>query len=180
MSVLRQKFRYRLLIGGAVMALPLLVGAAPGPAEQNRGGCDAGFRGAPPPHGPLGMGPGPMGMGPGEDRPPPFLRDLKLSEDQQDKVFAIMHAAAPALRDQSKAVRKSRDALRELSRSPQFSVDAATTLAQTQGKAESQLALLRTRMEHDVYALLTPDQRTQMTDRRHDMEAPRDEKWPRQ
>jgi Spy/CpxP family protein refolding chaperone len=108
------------------------------------------------------------------------LRDLKLSEDQQDKVFAIMHAAAPAVRDQSKAVRKARDALRELSQSPQFSVDAATTLAQTQGKAESQLALLRTRMEHDVYAVLTPEQRTQMTDRRHNMEAHRDERGPRQ
>ena len=44
----------------------------------------------------------------GEDRPPPYLRDLALGEDQQDKIFAILHAAAPAMRDHMKAARKAR------------------------------------------------------------------------
>jgi len=91
--------------------------------------------------------------------------DLNLTDEQQDKVFAIMHAAAPALRDQSKAVRKARDALHELSQSSQFNEAAAAALAQTQGSAESRLALLRTHLEHQVYSILTADQRMQAAER---------------
>jgi Spy/CpxP family protein refolding chaperone len=82
----------------------------------------------------------------------------RLNEDQQDKAFAIMHAAAPALRDQAKAARKARESLRDLVQSAQFNETAAASLALAEGKAEGQLSLLRTRMEHDLYALLTPDQ----------------------
>jgi Spy/CpxP family protein refolding chaperone len=100
-----------------------------------------------------------------EGRPPPFLMDAMLSEEQQDKVFAIMHAAAPALRDQAKAARKARESLHDLIKSAQFSESAAASLAQAEGKAEGQLSLLRTRMEHDLYALLTPDQAARINSR---------------
>jgi Spy/CpxP family protein refolding chaperone len=109
------------------------------------------------------------------DRPPPFLMDLTLSEDQQDKVFAILHAAAPALRDQDKALRKARDAMRELVRSAQFNDGSAATLSQAQGKAASQLALLRTRVEHDIYSLLTADQQAQIVNRERDWQSHRRE-----
>jgi len=54
---------------------------------------------------------------------------LKLSEDQQDKVFAILHAAAPAMREQSKAVHKAREALHDVGRTPQFDSGNAGNLA---------------------------------------------------
>lgn len=180
MSPFPSRFWTRCSLALAALALPLWVHAADGFDDHDRGGCDAGFHGPPGKsmgmdHGPMGMGHvpgmGPPGMGPGEDRWPPFLHGVKLTEDQDDKIFAITHAAAPALRDQFKAVRKSSEALRELGRSSQFSVDTATSLAQARGKAESQLSLLRVRMEHDVYAVLTAEQRTQIGDRERDMDA---------
>jgi len=88
-----------------------------------------------------------------------------LTDDQQDKVFAIVHGAAPALREHEKAVRKAREALHQLVRSASFSDSSASALAQAQGAAESQLALLRTKMEHDVYAVLTPEQQSKIANR---------------
>lgn len=166
MSTLRLTFRYRILQVSALVAWPLLLAAAPG-------ACDQDFRGPPPPP------PGPPG-GPGfgrfafdgdAARPPPFLRDLSLSEAQQDQVFAIVHAAAPMLRDQSKAVMKSREALRELVASAQFSDISAKALAEAGGAAETQLALTRARLEHDVYAVLTPEQQALVAKRRQDWQS---------
>jgi len=108
-------------------------------------------------------------------RAPPFLMGLKLTDEQDDKVFAILHAAAPALRDQFKALRKARDALHDLTRSAQYSNDAAASLAQAQGRAESQLALLRTRTDHDIYVVLTADQRKAIDDHERDRDAHRGE-----
>jgi protein CpxP len=178
-------FRTRLLLGGAILTLPLCVGAAV-PDAVRPGGCDAGFHGGPPHLPGQGMGPGmgPRGPGPGfgadldEDRPPPFMRGLKLSDDQQDKIFNIMHAAAPQLRDQSKSVRKARDALRDMTHSAQFTNDSALNLAQVAGKAEGQLAYLRTRMEHDLYAVLTSEQQAEVAKRHQEMEAHRGEGPP--
>lgn len=98
------------------------------------------------------------------DRPPPFLMELNLTDDQQDKVFAIMHASAPAIRDQFKAVRKAREALHDLGRAVQFDSGSAGLLAQALGKAESQLALLQARNDHDIFAVLTDEQRKDLAD----------------
>jgi protein CpxP len=166
MSVNRILFGACVALGSAALGLPLLVGAVAAPADSpDVGHCDARWHGAPPSRPP---GP-PMGMD--VDRPPPFLQDLNLSEDQQDKVFAIVHAAAAALRDQSKAVHKAREALHELIKSTDFSEATATGLAQTQGKAEGQLSLLRTRMEHQVFAVLTAEQRGQVEQRQQEWES---------
>jgi periplasmic protein CpxP/Spy len=187
MSIKYSDLRPRLLLGAAILALPLLVAAA-APDAGRPGGCDAGFHGGPPhPPGPgmgPGMGMGPMGPGPGfggdreANRAPPFMMGLKLSDDQQDKIFNIMHAAAPQMREQSKFVRKAREALHDMTRSAQFSNDGAMTLAQAAGKAESQLAYLRTRMEHDLYVVLTPEQQAEVTKRHQEMEAHRGEGPP--
>ena len=45
---------------------------------------------------------------------PPHLRGLNLTEAQQDKVFEIMHAQAPVMRDKAKVVRKAESDLRAL------------------------------------------------------------------
>ena len=167
MSV-RQSFKHRLCLGIVLVAGPLMSIADPVPAASfgPMGHCERGLPG--PDHGPAGLA-GPTGLGNGEpglggesDPPPPFMRNVALSEDQQDKVFAILHAAAPALRDHEKAAHKARDALRQLVRAPSFSDNSANQLAQAEGAAESQLALLRTRMEHDLYAVLTPDQQAKV------------------
>jgi periplasmic protein CpxP/Spy len=124
------------------------------------------FRGPPPgpPHGPR------FGGFPGEGwgGPPPFLAGLHLTEDQEDKVFAIVHAAAPALREQEKALRKAREALRDLNESPQYDESRVKGLADSAAKADSQLIVLRARTEHEILALLTPEQLKQLQEHRHE------------
>jgi periplasmic protein CpxP/Spy len=183
MSVNRRNYCNPLLLAGAVLALPLWVNAAPPqpPGADGPDACEAGFHGGPPrpPGPPMGPGFGLFGGDHEEDRPPPFLLDLKLTDAQQDKVFAIMHAAAPALREQSKAMHKAREALHELSQSPLFNEGTAAALAQAQGKAESELALLRTHLEYQAYSLLTAEQRAQVAGRQRDMESHRGDESPR-
>jgi protein CpxP len=98
---------------------------------------------------------------------PAFLEGLKLTDEQEDKVFAILHAAAPAVREQAKAAGKAQEALRELGTSAQYDDARAKALTDAAGKAESQLVLLHIRAEHEIYSILTAEQRAQLVDRRH-------------
>jgi Spy/CpxP family protein refolding chaperone len=114
--------------------------------------------------GPGGHGPG----GPGPDMP--FgrmpLHGLKLSDAQQDKLFAIMHAQAPERREHEKAIRKAHEALRELGRADKFDDAKAGALSRDLGQAVAAEALLRARTEAQALAVLTPEQREQLRQRR--------------
>lgn len=115
------------------------------------------------------MGPGfgfGAGMGPGLGAPPPFLHGLHLTDEQQDKVFAIVYAAAPALREQSKTLHKAHEALHELNQSDQYDESRVKSLAEAAAKAESQMTVLRMRTEHEIFALLTPEQKKQLEEHR--------------
>ncbi len=131
--------------------------AAPADAPHESRGCGPDGRGPPRPP-PMGPEFGP------EDRPPPYLIGVSLSEDQQDKVFSILHAAAPEMREHSKAARKAREALRALGESTGYDAGKAASLAQALGSAEGQLALLRARTDREIFQLLTPEQRTRATE----------------
>ncbi len=157
------------------LTLPTMSFATPpaGPDADPQGACVPMG-----PHGPrafshpFGPGDGPghfrgMGMGPEWGAPPPFLAGLSLTDDQQDKVFSILHAAAPAMHDQAKALRQAHAALRELNTAAQYDESRARALAETAARADSQLMLLRMRTEHDIYALLTPEQRKELEEHRH-------------
>lgn len=152
-----------------------LAGAAP--AEEPGRTHGPGPRGARGPDG--GDGPGFGGPRPGAPGletpshrrgPPPHagfglfgrLRHLDLSEAQQDKLFTITHAAAPQQRDQEKAERKAREALRALGGSARFDEARANAAARDLGQAIANGALLRARLESQVLALLTPEQREQV------------------
>jgi len=117
---------------------------------------------------------GPPGPYLGEG-PPPYLRGLDLTDEQQDKVFAILHAAAPALRDQAKAASKAREALNAQGHSAQFDTAAAATLAAALGKAQGDMALLQAHIDHDIFAVLTDAQRSQVTNREHERDSRRHE-----
>lgn len=158
--------RYRLFIGSLLGIIPFLAFAgAPMGSEQSGDG----FR-----EGALDGGPGPDGREFGDFHEhgwswsphPAFLEGLKLTDEQEDKVFAILHSAAPALREQAKAARKAQEGLRELGTSAQYDDARAKALTDAAGKAESELALLRIRAEHEIYSILTAGQRAQLVDRR--------------
>lgn len=108
-------------------------------------------------HGPMGE---PKG-GPGCGLP---LHHLKLSEAQEDKIFALFHAQEPQVRELHRTAAKAEDALRKLGRSAQYDDAKAKSLADSAAKAHAELALLRVRSEHQVYELLTPEQKRQAAD----------------
>ncbi len=135
-------------------------------------GLTAAHPGAPMPRAPGDDGPRPRGDPPGARGSPfdagmpklPLLRGLELSEAQQDKVFAVLHALAPPLREKSKAVRNARDELESLVRSVDFDPATARQFAQTLARAQADIALLHAGAEHEIYMTLTTEQRRQVAD----------------
>ena len=120
-----------------------------------------------PPPGPgFGPGPGP-GAGPGPQGLPPFLRGIDLSEAQQDKVFAATYAQAPLLREQQKIAFKAHAQLRAMAASSAYDDAQAGALASTAAQAMATISLQQARLEQQLLAVLTPEQRKQ-AERQHD------------
>lgn len=120
---------------------------------------------AEPDHSPPGQmmhGRGPAGRGPG----PMFLHGVMLDEAQQDKVFAIVHAQEPRMREEGKAVRHAHEALRALAASGQYDDAKASALAQDGANAMAAMALQQARTDAQIYALLSPEQRRQAVEQR--------------
>ncbi len=112
-----------------------------------------------PEHGPRG----PRGPGRG---PHPLLDGIELSEAQQDRLFAIMHDAAPKRREYDKAQRKAMDALRAAAQADKFDDAKAASAAQAFGAAVAAEELLRVRTDAQIMSLLTPQQRAQRQEER--------------
>ncbi len=152
--------RIAAIVGGACLAgllhAPAALAQSMPPAGQER--ADAGGTG--PERGP---GHGPRGPGRGAH---PLLDGIELSEAQQDRLFAIMHEAAPKRREHDKAERRAIEALRAASRADKFDDAKAATAAQALGAAVAAEELLRVRTDAQVMALLTPQQREQLRSER--------------
>lgn len=143
-------------IATIVLAVPATAQPVPHGLPLHHGcGEDAG-----PPVVPPGM---PAGLPGAVGGPvPPFLHGAHLSEAQRDKVFSILYAQLPLLREQFKASRKAQDELRGLAASDGYDEAKAKLLAEASARAQAAIALLRARGLHRIYALLTPEQRSQM------------------
>lgn len=116
----------------------------------------------PPPDGPDGPPFGQMHEHDGEPGPfgtPPFLRGLGLSDEQNDRVFTILHSQAPKRRALENAERKADDALRDLARAPELDQARASGAAQALGQAIADQELLRLQTRALLKAVLTPQQR---------------------
>lgn len=90
---------------------------------------------------------------------------MTLSEAQQDKLFALRHAAEPAEREHEKAERHAHEALRELAESGNFTEAKAASLAQALGQAVAARSLDRAREQAQFLSVLTPEQRASMQQR---------------
>lgn len=176
-TVWNRDARARVLTGCLIALCPLAAMSTPAADEASNTnvppGCDHGVGGPgspghfgpPGPHG-MGEPPGPFGGPGGFDaeggHPPPYLHELKLTEEQQDKVFATVHAAEPEMRDAAKAAHKAHDALQDAGSSPQYSDRVVASLVQAQVTADSRMMLLRIKTEHDIYLILTTEQRNKI------------------
>lgn len=149
---------FRTLLLAGALALPFAA-----VADSMKDGPMGGGRlpmmhgGGMPPMGMDHMG-GSMGM-------PPYLRHLDLTDSQQDKVFELMHAQAPAMRAKSRAVARTMEDLRLLAAADRFDPGKARTLADAHGRAVADMALMHAETEQKIRALLTPEQRKAMDDR---------------
>jgi len=110
--------------------------------------------------GPRMDGPGPFGHGAG------FLRGIELTEAQEDKIFTILHSQAPYLREQHKAEEKALRALHELRDAAKFDDAAASRLAQAAAQAHANITLAEIRTHQKVLAVLTPEQRKALDERK--------------
>jgi len=135
-----------LLTAPTVLAQPMLPGGpgADGHGVEQPDGRDDG------PRGPLERG------------VPPFLRGLDLSEAQQDRVFAILHAEVPKQRELDKAERRAGEALRDLAHAPALDQTRAAASAQALGQAIADQEMLHLQTSAELMAVLTPPQRAQL------------------
>lgn len=95
-----------------------------------------------------------------------FLHGLELTEAQRDAIFSILQNQAPAVRDKQKALHKAFEALHVQAKSDNYDEAKARELAQAVADSSGSLSLLRARAEHDIYTLLTAEQRKQVDERK--------------
>jgi len=139
----------------ALQAEPLLDGPGgpdnqkPGHCERHHGGYKSGAHGAK--------------LMPGI---PPYLRGVDLTEAQRDKLFNLMYAQLPTMREQGKLRHKTMQELRALSNAESFDDAKAQQLAAQLATLEKDMVLARARNDAKVFAILTPEQRQQVQDAR--------------
>jgi Spy/CpxP family protein refolding chaperone len=165
------------LFVGVILVAPSVCLAAPptGPDDDGRAPSRMDC------HAQRGPGPEFHGFAPREPEwgpPPGYLADLTFTEEQQDKIFGILYAVAPAMREQAKALRKAREALDELATTAQYEQARVRGLVDSVAKADSEIMLLHARTEREIYLLLTPAQREKMPARRGDKEVHRRDGLP--
>jgi len=112
---------------------------------------------------PGGFGQGGRGAGsdgPGQPRLLPWF--IQLSDQQQDKLFELRHAQAPALRAQFKELRSAHDQLRALALADSYDEARARQVVARVAQANSEIELMHARMQHAAFALLTAEQRKRL------------------
>lgn len=144
------------------LAVPLTASAVGGQKGMMHGGCDG-----------MGMKSGYGHPGMGGDGMPRYLNRLDLTEAQRDRIFDIMHAQAPTMRNAAKAMQKAQGDLRDLTAAPDFSEAKASELANAAAAAMGEMALQRARTERQVFDVLTPEQRKQLAELKTTGERPR-------
>jgi protein CpxP len=157
----------KLASGAVALVFALLLGlGVVGLAQEGhrRGGPDGG--------GPRG---GERG-GPGGPRGGhiPFLRDLNLTDAQKAQIKQI----TTSFEESTKPLRQRMDASHEgefAALTGEFNESAVRTAAQERANVQVELEVARARMASQIYALLTPEQKAQVAQRRQEFEQRRQE-----
>ena len=128
MKKFTNKFRYGLMAGAIALTLPIASHASPCDYQDEH--ASSKLPGAIATHHEMGLlmqqgMPPPPGMMPppftiDANFMPPFLRELKLTEAQQDKIFELLHSQEPGMRERHKAVRKAAEELNQLAASEHY------------------------------------------------------------
>ncbi|CAK0756940.1 periplasmic protein CpxP/Spy [Gammaproteobacteria bacterium] len=156
-----------LLIAGTItLGIPSITNADPepdgDPAHCKMMNGKHGKPGMNPMMGPM-MGMGGIGMFSGQF--PPFLRGIKLTETQNDKIYELVHSQEPALREKRKEIKKGHLMLHNLVLSDQYDETKAKELVESNMRTIAEMTLMVTTMHNKIYQILTPEQRKQLEDK---------------
>ena len=92
-----------------------------------------------------------------------LLHRLDLTDAQKAQVKQIMTQERPTLKPLMQQMAQGQNQLRQLELSGNFSEDQARTLATQQSQNMTELMVQRARIENEVIQVLTPDQKTKLT-----------------
>lgn len=147
----------RLFVSAALAAVSLLA-TAPVLANEH-GGCDRHHAGKVGHHGKHAFHSG--------------LKKLDLTDAQRAQVKDIMEKQKPQREARWKELRESSKALREASRGDSYDAAKVKELASRQAQLKAEMMVQRIETMHQVYALLTPEQKQKWDakrERHHDVE----------
>ena len=91
-----------------------------------------------------------------------LLHGVKLTDAQRDKMFAIHHAMEPQVYEKFKILRKSHEDLRGAATSANYDEARVKAAIEAGARAKADLELMHVRAEHEVFAMLTPEQKAQV------------------
>jgi len=93
---------------------------------------------------------------------PSHLAALSLSETQQDKVFELMHSQVPKARQAEKQRQQLHVDLNKLSNSGSYDEAKAKQISEKLATIEKEHVLNRAATNHQIYQILTPEQRKRL------------------
>lgn len=93
--------------------------------------------------------------------PLPSLQGVELTEAQEDKLFELLMAQAPAERAVVKEAAKTQQEMRRLVNGDGFDAEKMRALADAHAHAMARLFLMQAELNAKVRGLLTPEQRAQ-------------------
>lgn len=137
------KFKTSLL--ALTLLLPLSVFASP-----NEGGEDEPCH--PPHHGRMQEG----------DRLPRFLLPLNLTEKQRTDITELLKTQREAIKEKMKVGKKAHGELRRLAFSADYSEEKAKALVEQNAKLLEEGAIAKSKLDHSIFLLLTPEQQAQL------------------
>lgn len=92
------------------------------------------------------------------------LGKLNLSSEQQAQVKQIVEKQKPVFNEKRQAIRDSYKALASASSSDQYDEKNVQQLAAAQAKIQADLIVLRSNTWHEVYQVLTPEQKQKLSE----------------
>jgi len=105
------------------------------------------------------------GMMGGHGMMPRFLHGIDLTEEQQDKVFAILYPLMPGEREHHKAVRELKQQQKALTESANFDAGKLKKLLDAEAKAHAEHKLELAKAHNKIFQLLTDEQKTTLAQR---------------
>ena len=109
---------------------------------------------------------GPNAMQGHRDGVPPSLAALKLTSEQRERISALRRQDADLMDEKFKHVRDTRAQLDEMEMRGEYDEVKVRMLTEEGARVMAEMAQIRARQQHQMMAILTPEQRQQFAAQR--------------